>query len=456
MSLLDTAEKTVDEAVKKGARQAEVAAFSVREALTRYTKNVIHQNVVSDDFGLVLKVVVEGNRIGSVAIDSKEKNAVSNGLEMALSMAKVSRPDPDFKTFPESKTIAPVKATYCKETAEFSPEDMALAVKTVIETALDQDKNVKWSAGAYTTTATKYCIANSLGVAAENDFTVAYLDTITRAQSTGQEGSGYRIKRSRDVKEIDPVTIAKDAAKDAVESMNPKQIPLGEYEAIFKPEAVSIFTGFLGRLGFSSKVYQQGQSFLRGKLGTLMFDEKLTLCDNGRDMNTLTPMASDGEGVPKRAVMLINCGVPENLCYDSYTALKENRESTGHALPKVGRGFFSEMPMPMNEVISSGDASIDELIEDTKRGVLITRLHYVNPTKPDQAIISGMTNDAMWLIEKGEIKHPTLQMRFTESVIRILGNIDLLGDKSTVEQTPSCTMPAIKTRFFRFTGHTEF
>ena len=99
---------------------------------------------------------------------------------------------------------------------------------------------------------------------------------------------------------------------------------------------------------------------------------------------------------------------------------------------------------------------MDELIEETKKGVLVTRLHYVNAIRGDLGIISGMTSDGLWFIENGEIKHPLQQMRFTDSVLRVLRNLDALGDESIVEKTSICTTPAIKTALFKFTGQTEF
>jgi len=453
MSLIESAKRTVERAVQEGAYQAEVTVFSLREALTRYTKNVIHQNSASRDYGVTLKVVVDRNKVGAAAVNSLDEKAIRSGLEEALKIAKLSRPDPDFKSLPEPRTIAPLRGSFYRETADYTPEEMAGGVKTVIETTLDYDRNVKWSAGSFTTSTGRLAIANSLGVEAEGEFSEASIDVITRAQSIGSEGSGFRVKRSRNVKELDFRAVALDAAKDAVDSMDPKQIPLGEYEAVFRPEAVSTFIGFLSSLGFSATVYQRGQSFLRGRLGTQLFDEKLTILDNGRDLATLAPSAFDGEGVPKRALMLVNGGIPENLCYDTYTALKEGKESTGHAT-RFGRGFG--MPMPTNQVISPGDDSMDDLVKDVRRGVLVTRLHYVNAIRGDLGIISGMTSDGMWFIENGEIKHAAQQMRFTDSVLRVFRNLDALGNKSTVERASSCTTPAIKTALFRFTGQTEF
>jgi len=110
----------------------------------------------------------------------------------------------------------------------------------------------------------------------------------------------------------------------------------------------------------------------------------------------------------------------------------------------------------MNMVVEPGDAAVDEMIEDTKKGVLITRFHYVNAIRNDLAIISGLTRDACWLIEDGEVKHPIKVMRFTDSVLRVMKEIDMIGGNSTVEKLPSATLPALKVAKFKFTGQSEF
>jgi predicted Zn-dependent protease len=271
-----------------------------------------------------------------------------------------------------------------------------------------------------------------------------------------EDGSGYSTVFSHDVRDFDFEAMARKAAEDAVNSVRPKLIPIREYEAVFTPATVSTFTSFMGRLGFSARAYQDGYSCLTDRIGSQVFDEKLTVHDLGRSLETFNAMPFDGEGVPKGTLRLVNRGVPENLCYDNYTALKDGTESTGHALPKSGGFFFRGMPLPLNMVIEPGDATVDEMIEDTRRGVYITRLHYVNAIRRDLAVISGLTRDACWLIEDGEVKRPIKVMRFTDSVIKVMSAIDSIGDGSTVEMLPYGTLPAVKVSSFRFTGQSEF
>lgn len=453
---VDIAKKTVEKAVRKGASQAEVTVVVNESSLTRYTHNVIHQNVAQSKYYLNLEVVVDGNKLGSTAVNSLEEEAIDESVDRALKIARVSTPDPDFISFTEPREIAPLPMIYVKRTAEVTPEEKAESIKTLIETALDYDKQVTWSTGAYSTEQMMYAIANSLGLEAEMVYTRGSVDVTTKAGSDEVQGSGYCVMYSHDIGDFEFEKMSLSAAEDSVNSINPRKITVGEYEVVFRPAAVSTFAGFIGRLGFSARAYQDGYSFITDKIGDRVFDEKLTIVDRGRSLETYNAMPFDGDGVPKRTLRLVNEGVAENLCYDTYSALKEGLESTGHAPLKSGRGFFQGFPLPVNQVFEPGDATVAEMILETKKGVYITRLHYVNAIRRDKAVISGLTRDGCWFIEDGEIKHPIKVMRFTDSVTRVLSKIDMVGNPSTVEMLPSATLPALKVAKFRFTGQSEF
>jgi PmbA protein len=457
MELITIAKKVVDKAVKAGASQAEATVFYADNALTRFTKNMIHQNVSSKTYSINLDVVVGKNTLGSSTVSSIEEKELDLAVDRATQIAKVSSPDPDFKSFIKPKIFKPLPEAYSKKTAETSPEDRALAVKTIIETAVDYDKRVKWSAGSIETDIINYAVANSLGVEAETSRTGAIIEVNTKAGDDDVEGSGFATNYTHDISELDYVKIAKSTAEDAVESIKPQLLPIGEYEAIFMPEVFSTFAMFNGSLGFSARAHQDGYSFLKDKIGSQVFDEKLNIVDDGRSIETYNIQPFDGEGTPKKKLTLVKDGVPENICYDYYTALKDGAKTTGHAVPKLSRGFATRgAPMPQNQIVKPGKSKIDEMIEETKKGVYISRFHYVNPIRRDKAVISGLTRDACWYIENGQIKYPIKVMRFTDAIPKVLSKIDLIGNKSTVNKLSSVSAPVIKVAAFKFTGQSEF
>src|SRR5205807_7190314 len=82
---------------------------------------------------------------------------------------------------------------------------------------------------------------------------------------------------------------------------------------------------------------------------------------------------------------------------------------------------------PLNVVIDPGAASFEEMIAATERGLLVTRFHYSNIVHPKDAVITGMTRDATFLIENGQIKHPVKNFRFTQSIIDALVGTSPVG-----------------------------
>jgi predicted Zn-dependent protease len=188
-------------------------------------------------------------------------------------------------------------------------------------------------------------------------------------------------------------------------------------------------------------------------LGEKVFDGKLNIYDDAHDPKTLYSFPIDGEGVPKSHLQLIEDGkVSErSICYDSFTAGKEGKTSTGHALPPIF-GFMGR-PFPINTLVAAGDSSIEEMIKDTKQGIYITRFHYTNPVEPSKAILTGLTRDGTFSIKNGEVVTPLRNLRYTDSMLSALKLIPLIG--KDIEILEDVTAPAMKLKKLRFTGIAE-
>jgi predicted Zn-dependent protease len=76
--------------------------------------------------------------------------------------------------------------------------------------------------------------------------------------------------------------------------------------------------------------------------------------------------------------------------------------------------------MGMNLRLAPGDATVDEMIASVKRGVYVTRFHYMNVEDPVRALFTGMTRDGTFLIENGKLTRPVKNLRFTQSAIQSL------------------------------------
>jgi predicted Zn-dependent protease len=310
-------------------------------------------------------------------------------------------------------------------------------------------------AGSFGTESLAFAVANSLGVSAWSMVSLASCQTTVISKSKGSQGYGSAEQYARKISEIDAVGTAAEAADTSVRSINPTKVPVDDYQVILSARAAATFMDFLGYIGFSATGYQDGQSFVKYNLNKQVFDDKLTVIDDPRDPKTLYAFPIDGEGVPKKRMQLIEKGrvSEESICYDSFTAGKEKgKRSTGHSLAPIFA--YAERPMPFNIIVATGDAGVEEMIRETDHGIFITRFHYTNPTEPTRAILTGLTRDGTFLIEKGEISKPVMNLRYTDSMLSALKEISMIGKKS--ETIDTTTTPAMKLAKLRFTGATQY
>ena len=449
---LEIANRIINEALKLGATQAEARVMSFTSYLTRFANSIIHQNVGETNVTLTLRFIL-GKRISVVSSNETGLEAIRKLAEKGFKTAKVQEENPEFVSLPEPEPIPELPGLYIKETAECTPLMRAEMVKELIDEAHSLSPKVDSVAGALSTASYELAVANSLGISAYTMSTVASLNTNVISKDNGVEGFGYAADVSRNVKEINPREVGKEAAERSVKSLWAKKAEPGEYEVILEPYAVSTALLYTGYVGLNAQAVQDGTSFMLDLMNKEAFNRQLTIWDDGRDLNGLA-FPFDFEGVPKKKVVMIENGVPKAVVYDSYTAHKEGKKSTGHA------GRFG--PIPAHMFMKPGDATKDEMIKETKRGLLVTRFHYVRTVHPRKLVLTGMTRDGTWLIENGEIKYPVKNLRFTESMLRTYANIEMIG--KTVKRTRigrwfgqgSIVVPALKISKFTFTGTTEY
>ena len=409
--------------------------------LTRFAGSIIHQNVAERSCGVSVRAIT-GKKIGLAGGNSIDDDGLRQTVEKAVELARHQQENPDFVSLPGPKLMPQVPKIFFTETAEFSAEDRAAAVEKVVNIAAKEGAE---ASGSFTTGYDEHAVANSLGISAYSARTASQITTVMTADT----GFGYANRLSRDVTELAFDEAAAEAAERAARSRNPISIEPAEYDVVLTSYCVEDLLGFLSWLGFSALAVQEGRSFMAGKLGQKVCGENITIWDDGLDpRGSVHPF--DGEGVPKQRVDLIANGVANAVVYDSYTANKEGRESTGHSIGGAG----THGPYAWNMFLAPGDATMDDMIASTERGLFVTRFNYTNVVHPLHTVITGMTRDGTFLIERGKITKPVKNLRFTESVLEALSSVQMVGKELSLQGM--ATVPAIKVKNFRFTGATEF
>ena len=410
------------------ADQTEAVLLTEDSSLTRFTPDSIHQHVAERNETLVLRVVL-GKRIAVLTTNILASAPMKASLQKAVSLARLLPPTEDFVSLPRPKPIPQIQ-TYLDSIRRLTP---ARKVKTVREAmGLAGEKGCRAS-GAFSHGETEVSVINSEGVEASQKYSDVFFHLV--AENGG--GSGYASFVSRDAESLE-VERWCTSALSKIRNGVPAAVEPGEYEVILEPDAVHELLLFLGYLGFNALAVQEGRSFMGGQFGKRIVDEKVTIYDDGLDPAGLC-VPFDFEGVPKQKVTFIENGVVRALTYDSLTAGREGKESTGHGLIAPA----TEGPIPINLFMTPGELRLEEMVRSVRRGIYVSRFHYTNVVEPMKAVITGMTRDGTFLIEDGEIKNPVRNLRFTDSILKALSRV-----KAVSRERKNCSSGSVYGRRF--------
>jgi PmbA protein len=444
------------------ADEVEVFASGGRFALTRFANNVLHQNVAEEDQIVSVRTVF-GGRTARAFTNKFDDESLRRAVKASESLAKVQHPDPDLLPMPDSAEAAGgnqsshMPSRYFEQTAAITPEKRAAGVREIVRVA---DRHHLTTAGVYSSGDSFEGIFNSHGLSTWHMQTSAEV-SITML---GQDSSGWQKANSPDVQNLDPLKLAEMAAKKAVDSEHPREIPPGKYTVILEPAAVLDIVGFMF-WDYSGMAILDQRSFLTGRIGTQLFGRNITIWDDvAHPLQAGSPF--DGEGVTRQKVALVENGIVKRVVYARATAARmrssEYKDNVG-TIAATGHGFLlpNEMgEMPLNIVFAPvGDPqTVEQMIASTERGILVTRLWYIREVEPFEKMLTGMTRDGTFLVENGRVQGGVRNFRFNESLIHMLSNVEAMSTpvRSCGEESFDMVVPAMRIHEFNFTEVTKF
>lgn len=440
--------KNIEQVCKKifklaGGVQCEVMAEKRDSSLTRFADNVISQNVASEALSFSVRLL-DGGRSAKMSFnqadDASLKRAVSSGLEIL----KRQKKDPDLLPLAKPKPLPSGKNLYDRATAELTP---AFRAEKAAELARACRKAGQVSCGTVDNGASELVLANSLGLLARYRSTsVTHSVTVT-----DRDGAGWAEQTSHAVGDIDFKRLNETARAKAAASRKPRDPKPGKYTVVLEPQAVGDLITYVNAYSFGGQFYNEGRSFVCGKLGTRVLSPLLTLEDDY--LGAAPGMPFDFEGQPRTRVTLVENGVIRNIVHDRKTARKAKAAPTGHALPQPS--YFG--PLAINLSVKPGQDSLQDLIKGTERGILVTQFHYTNLLKAQTMEMTGMTRNGTFMIEDGKISHPIKNMRFTQSMVEAFSNIEAVGSEAELlAGWGSISCPPMRLAGFNFSSATKF
>ena len=276
----------------------------------------------------------------------------------------------------------------------------------------------------------------------------------------GHEASSYRARFSYRIDADTVAEMAEETRQECALAANPVEVETGAWDVILTPAAMADLVGWLCYIGFSSQFIEDGRSFAAGNMGQQLTGEAFSLHDDGMlpDSDGV-PLPFDVEGTPKQRTSLIHKGALAGVVHNSRSAQKQGCSSTGHASADPMWPTLSSAAA--HPVVSAGTADSPSLIAQVERGLLVTRLHYVNGLlEPRRAVMTGLLRDAAFEIRDGKLLRSVRPMRFTDSILEAFGRIEGPHAISAVRQPQKMMfhdshcglMPHVLVRGLKFTS----
>ena len=415
---------------------------------TRFAGNEITTAGGTTDVALTVTSTV-GRKRASASTNVLDDEGLRRVVDQAERLARLSPDDAEFLPALGPQQYARVNA-FAAATADLTPEARALAVQRALAGVSEAGRAAGASADDLfvagfleASAGVASVVATSRGLFAYHPATDASLSVTVRTPDG--TGSGYASTGANDWAAIDPAALGRSAAQKAVASRNPQPIEPGRYTVILEPRAVADFIPGIMQ-GFNARTADEGRSpFSKPgggtRVGEKIADERVTLLSNPADPDLLTT-PFDGEGLPNRGATWIENGVLKQLAYSRWWAQQKGVQPTGSAGGFGGGGGGFKM--------TGTDKSLQDLIASTERGVLVTRFWYIRSLDQRTVMLTGLTRDGTFLVERGKITRPLKNFRWNDSPLLALNRIEAIGRTERVDT--GMVVPSLKIRDFNFTS----
>ena len=424
MSALD---KALNHSKNIGINECEIVIVKKKITTVRITDSEIaeiKQNF-SEDYGIRL---IHDKKIASIQTTNQQD------IEKAINNAFKTSSNLNARDFwgglPHDTALKQLDGTFDERLEKISGTEVMDIVQNMINSA-NSDK-VNTITGSLNIVSENFEIANTNGLHLNEKAT--YISGIINAES--EYGtlpvSGIGHASGRTLSNFSAEQVGNDAKIMCIESINPQKIDSDNYSIIFEPYSVGELLAFVVAANFNFKTFSEKKSCFSNNFEEKIAIEKLSLIDDPHISEGIGTKSVDDEGTETKKRNLIEKGIFKNTFSNLFDSYKEGKQSSGNASRSGSPMGRSSEPIPMsaphNLKLNPGDISQEDMIKDTKHGLLVGRLWYTYAVNPIKGDFSCTARSGIRIIENGDIKGPGKSVRIIHNLSTMLKNISEIGN----------------------------
>ncbi len=426
---MSACERAIDYAKTKCIDECEAITVKRKIITIRITDSQIAEAKQNQEESIGIRIIHK-KKISSAQTMILEN--YKKAIDEALVLSNITKSKPFWHSLPhEFKKNSP-EGGYDKKLKEITSSEASDIAQSMINSS--ENQKINSISGSLNIVSEEFTISNTNNFRCEDEAT--YISgTINADSDVGSiPVSGIGQASCRTLKSFSAEQIGHDAKEMCVNSINPKLCEFESCAVIFEPYSVGEILSFVLSSNFNLKTYSEKRSCFSEKINNQIAVEDFSLIDDPHSPEGVGSKSFDDEGTPTRMMPLIENGIFKNVYSDSYNAFKEKKESTGNALRPGSPMGRSAEPIPLpgthNLRIKNGDFSEDEIIKDTKKGILVGRLWYTYAVNPIKGDFSCTARSGIRIIKDGEVKDPGKTVRIVHNITDLLKNISAIGNNS--------------------------
>jgi PmbA protein len=403
--------------LKKQAEQVEVLSLQNEKTTIEYEANQLKTCTVAETKGTAVRVIRKG-KLGFAAStdDTVMDKLAANALESATygDNATFSFPDPK---------PAPIVRTYDKKVAELPIARLVEIGREMLDLILPLEPDARCNISLERSLVSAN-IRNQKGL--DVSFKTSPLSLgLEIDRIDGDDVLILYDQMGTTVWEKDYLSFARRLVEKLKKASILTSIKPGKMPVLFAPTGTLALALPLSQ-GLNGKDVYKGISPMAGKIGEKLFDEKISILDDGTIDGKFASASYDDEGVPRRCNLLIEKGVLKGFIYDLKTASLSGVESTGNA----SRGLFNPPdPSFTNLVIQPGKIPLKDILASMDEGILVEDLLGIGQGNT----ISGAFSNPLALafkVEKGEIVGRVKDLSIAGNIYDLLKNVSAVSEEA--------------------------
>ncbi|MEU4359485.1 metallopeptidase TldD-related protein [Streptomyces virginiae] len=248
------------------------------------------------------------------------------------------------------------------------------------------------------------------------------------AKSPDRRRSAWAGRSTRDFKDVDPTVLDAELAVRLGWAERKIELPAGRYETLLPPTAVADLLIYQ-MWSASARDAVEGRTVFSKPGGGTRLGEKLT------DLPLTLRSDPNAPGLESAPFVIAHSSGDDVSAFDNglpvpvtewirdgeLARLSTTRHTAGLTGLPVSPGFGNLI------LDGGGEKSLDEMVADTERGLLLTCLWYIREVDPATLLLTGLTRDGVYLVENGQVVGEVNNFRFNESPVDLLSRASEAG-----------------------------